>query len=409
MEAGEGLSLEQIRVFLEGAENIRFEGRQRPEVYEWVTRTVREQRYDERGRAEKGVLRAYVGKMTGLSRAQVTRLLRRYAEDREVKEKRYRRNRFASRYTRADIELLAEVDEAHDNLSGPATQKLLYRAMHEFGDQRYERLASISAAHIYNLRKTSTYRQKRVRYEKTKATQVSIGERRAPRPEGKPGYIGVDTVHQGDLEGAKGVYHINAVDEVTQWQVVGATTQISETFLLPVLGSMLEQFPFEIRGFHSDNGSEFINHTVARLLEKLRIEQTRSRPRRSNDNGLAEAKNGAVIRKHMGYGHIASAHAETINAFYSDYFNPYLNFHRPCGQAEIVEGEKGKRRRVYRWYATPWEVLRQLPGIAGYLKPDITIDALNAVARAETDHAAARRMQEAKRKLFSSFHQKRTA
>ena len=403
------MSLEQIRAFLEGAENVRFEGRQRSEVYTWVTRTVREQRYEERGRAEKGVVRAYVGKMTGLSRAQVTRLLKRFAEDREVTEKRYRRNRFASRYTRADVELLAEVDEVHETLSGPATQKLLYRALHEFGDQRYERLAAISAAHIYNLRKTSTYRQKRVRYEKTKATQVSIGERRAPRPEGKPGYIRVDTVHQGDLEGVKGVYHINAVDEVTQWQVVGATTQISEAFLLPVLGSMLEQFPFEIRGFHSDNGSEFINHTVARLLEKLRIEQTKSRPRRSNDNGLAEAKNGAVIRKHMGYGHIASAHAEAINAFYSNHFNPYLNFHRPCGLAEIVEGEKGKRRRIYRWYATPWEVLRQLPGIAGYLKPDITIDALNAVARAESDNAAARGMQQAKRKLFSSFQQKRTA
>ena len=403
------MSLDQIRAFLEGAEGVRFEGRQRTEVYEWVTRTLREQGYDQQSRASKGLIRAYIGKMTGLSRAQVSRLLKRYAEAREVKEKQYRRNRFASRYMRADIELLAEVDEVHENLSGPATQKILYRALHEFSDKAYERLASISPAHIYNLRKSSTYRQKRLRYEKTKAAQVSIGERRAPQPDGKPGYIRVDTVHQGDLEGVKGVYHINAVDQVTQWQVVGAAPQISEAFLLPVLASMLEQFPFEIRGFHSDNGSEFINHTVARLLEKLRIEQTKSRPRRSNDNGLAEAKNGAVIRKHMGYGHIASAHAEAINAFYSNDFNSYLNYHRPCGQAEIVEGEKGKRRRVYRWYATPWEVLRQLPGVAGYLKPDLTIDALNAIARAETDNAAARRMQEARRKLFSSFHQKRTA
>jgi transposase InsO family protein len=409
MEAGERMSLDQIRAFLEGAEVVRFQGRQRTEVYEWVTRTLREQRYDQQRRAAKGLIRAYLGKVTGLSRAQVTRLLQRYAEKREVREKHYRRNRFANRYTKADIELLAEVDEAHENLSGPATQKILYRGLYEFGDSRYERLAAISAAHIYNLRKSSTYRQKRLRYEKTKATQVSIGERRAPRPDGKPGYIRVDTVHQGDLEGVKGVYHINAVDEVTQWQIVGATTQISEAFLLPVLESMLEQFPFRIRGFHSDNGSEFINHTVARLLEKLRVEQTKSRPRRSNDNGLAEAKNGAVIRKHMGYGHIASEHAEAIDAFYSNDFNPYLNYHRPCGQAEMVEGEKGKRRRVYRWYATPWEVLWQLPGVAGYLKPDLTMDALRALARAETDTDAARRMQEARRKLFSSFHVKRTA
>ena len=134
-----------------------------------------------------------------------------------------------------------------------------------------------------------------------------MGERRRPAPDSRPGYLRVDTVHQGDLEGIKGVYHINAVDEVTQWEIVGAAPQISEAYLLPVLHAMLEQFPFRIRGFHSDNGSEFINHTVAQLLNKLLIEQTKSRPRRSNDNGLVEAKNGAVVRKHMGYTHIAGA------------------------------------------------------------------------------------------------------
>ena len=111
----------------------------------------------------------------------------------------------------------------------------------------------------------------------------------------------MDTVHPGDLGGVKGAYHINALDEVTQWQVVGATAQISEAYWQPVLKARLRQFPFHLRGFHSDNGSEFIHHTVAKLLNKLLIEQTRSRPRHSNDNGLAEANHGAVVRKHMGY------------------------------------------------------------------------------------------------------------
>src|SRR3954451_22491555 len=339
MEAGEPMSLEQIQAFLKGSEGIRFEGKSRAEIYEWVTQTLRQQGYERLGRAAKGLIRVYIGKVTGLSRAQVTRLLTCFSEQREVRAKVYRRNRFATRYSRADIELLAEADEAHETLSGPATQKILYRALHEFGDQRYERLATISASHIYNLRKSRTYRQKRVRYEKTRPVRVAIGERRPPKPEGKPGYLRVDTVHQGDQDGLKGVYHINAVDEVTQWQVVGAAAQISEAFLLPVLESMMEQFPFTIRGFHSDNGSYFINHTVAGLLEKLRIEQTKSRPRRSNDNGLAEAKNGAVIRKHMGYGHIGSAHAEAINTFCETHLNPYLNFHRA-----VRPGRAGRRR-----------------------------------------------------------------
>jgi transposase InsO family protein len=136
-------------------------------------------------------------------------------------------------------------------------------------------------AHLYNLRKHRSYREKRLVFTKTRPTPVTMGERRRPEPEGRPGYLRIDTVHQGDMDGAKGVYHINAVDEVTQWQIVGATPPISEAWLKPVLESMLAQFPFRIRGFHSDNGSEFINHPVSGMLNKLLIEQTKSRPRHS--------------------------------------------------------------------------------------------------------------------------------
>lgn len=172
---------------------------------------------------------------------------------------------------------------------------------------------------------------------------------------------------------------------------------------------MLAQFPFRIRGFHSDNGSEFINHTVAALLNKLLIEQTKSRPRHSNDNGLVESKNGAVIRMHMGFDHIASSHAEGINAFYEQHFNPYLNFHRPSGVPELKKDNQGKTRRIYKWYATPWEILRQLPGLAGYLKEEVTIEQLERQAGIQSDTGAAMRMQEARRKLFASFVQRRIA
>jgi transposase InsO family protein len=404
---GERLSLEQIQAFLEASGEIEFAASGRQEVYGWVTRTLGEQEYWRQGREGKGLLRLYIGKMTGLSRAQVTRLITRYKETGSVSEKPYRRNRFESRYTNSDIELLADVDQAHGTLSGPATQKILYRALHDYGDRRYERLAAVSVAHIYNLRKSRRYRSSLVEYQKTRPVQTAIGERRRPDPQGRPGYLRVDTVHQGDLEGVKGVYYINAVDEVTQWQVVGATAQISEAYLIPVLESMLAQFPFQIRGFHSDNGSEFINHTVAKLLNKLLVEQTKSRPRRSNDNGLVEAKNGAVIRKHRGYGHIASVHATAIDEFCRQYFNPYLNFHRPCGVPETVTSRKGKQRRVYRWYATPFEILRQLP--ARHLKGDVTVGELERVACAESDTTAAQKMQKAKQKLFDRIRQKRTA
>jgi hypothetical protein len=157
-------------------------------------------------------------------------------------------------------------------------------------------------------------------------------------------------VHQGDQDGVKGVYHLNRVDEVTQWQVLGAVEQIGEAWLKPALEAALAQFPFQLKGFHSDNGSEFINYRVAAMLHKLFIEQTKSRPRRSNDNGRVESKNGAVVRKHMGYLHIEAQHAEPIQTFYQEHLNPYLNFHRPCGQADMQPDAQGKQRRVYRRY-----------------------------------------------------------
>src|SRR6267154_1584532 len=396
MENTEKLSLEQIRAFLEASQEVRFEATRRHEIYEWVTRTICYQEYWKQKRTIKGLLRQYMATMTGLSRAQVTRLIARYKEAGQVQERGYRRNRFAKHYTAADVDLLGTVDEAHGTLSGPATQKILYRGLYQYRDERYRRLATISVPHIYNLRKDQAYRKRRITYQKTRPVKVAIGERRKPTPEGKPGYLRIDTVHQGDLDGVKGVYYINAVDEVTQWQVIGATSQISETWLIPVLIAMLEQFPFRILGFHSDNGSEFINGRVAELLNKLLIEQTKSPPRHSNDNGLVESKNGAVIRKHMGFGHIGCEHADRINVFYKEQFNPYLNFHRPCGVPELKTEPRGKTRRIYKWYATPWEILRQLPDLARYLRPEITVRGLERMARAESDTEAARNMQQAK-------------
>jgi transposase InsO family protein len=400
MQVGEKLRLEQIQEFLEASQEWQFEGRERPQIYEWVTSLLRQHSYGQQGRAAKGLLRRYLIKMSGMSRAQMTRLIAQYGEEGHVKVAAYRRHRFATKYTRADVALLASVDEAHETLSGPATRQILKREYVAYGQLEYERLATISVAQLYRFRKQATYRQRRLQFNKTRPTPIAIGERRRPEPEGRPGYLRVDTVHQGDREGVKGVYHINAVDEVTQWQVVGCTPAISEAWLEPLLESMLQQFPFVIRGFHSDNGSEFVNHTVAKLLGKLLIEQTKSRPRHSNDNGLVEAKNGAVIRKHMGFSHIAAPHAERIQGFYEEHFNRYLNFHRPCAQADVEVDAKGKQRRRYRRYQTPLETLLALPEPKQYLRRGVTVRSLQQIAQSMSDTQAARQMQQAKQELF---------
>jgi len=386
--------------FVEASEAIRFESKNREQVYGWLERVLVGQEYAQQGKSARGLVRRYIEKMTGLSRAQVTRLIARYSATGRVQPTVYRRRRFPERFTRADIELLASVDEAHETLSGPATRRILEREVELYGKQEYARLAGISVAHLYNLRKSQRYRERRLNYVKTRPTAVSIGERRKPDPQGQPGYLRLDTVHQGDQPEAKGVFHINAVDEVLQWQIVGATPRISEAYLKPVLEAMLRQFPFRIQGFHTDNGSEFINRTVAGLLNKLLIEQTKSRPRQSGDNGLVETKNGAVIRKHIGYGYIDAGHADRINDFYREYLNPYLNYHRPCAQADVAIDERGRKRVRYKRYQTPLETLLALEKPAQYLRQGLSINALKRIAAALSDTDAARRMQQAKSKLF---------
>ena len=405
MQEAEQLSLDQIQAFLKASQAIRFEGKTREQIYSWVEKVLVHHHYQQPGRRARGLVRRYLEKMTGLSRAQVTRLIERYRQGGKVQVTAYRRHRFAQHYTAADVELLARVDEAHETLSGPATRRILEREHQQYGKPEYERLAAISVAHLYNLRQRPKYRQQRLHYTKTRATTVPIGERRRPDPQGQPGFLRVDTVHQGDQQGHKGVYHINAVDEVTQWQIVVAVPRISEAFLLPALEAMLAQFPFRILGFHTDNGSEFINATVARLLNKLLIAQTKSRPRHSNDNGLVETKNGAVIRKHMGYGYIPAEHAERIQQFYSAHLNPYLNYHRPCAQADIEVDGKGRQRRYYRRYQTPLETLLALSPPASALRQGLTLAVLQRIAAAVSDTEAAQRMQQAKGKLFEQLRQ----
>jgi transposase InsO family protein len=390
----EKLSLVEIAALLAASESVRFSGCGRTEIYGWVERLLCHHEYSLQGRRSKGLLRAYVERMTGFSRAQSTRLIGGYVRTGRVVGKPSGRPRYQRHYTAADIALLAAVDEAHERLSGPATRHILKREFEVYGKTEFERLAKLSNGHLYNLRRSPRYGLRH--YEKTRPTAVQIGERKKPAPNGQPGFLRIDTVHQGDGPEGKGIYHINAVDEVTQWEVALAVERISEAWLMPLLQSILQQFPFVILNFHSDNGSEFINKTVAQLLEKLLIEQTKSRPRKSGDNGLVETKNAAIIRKHIGWGHISPVHVAPLNQFYTGFLNPYVNYHRPSAQAQVLIDAKGRKRRIYKQWQTPFEKLLSLDRPQQFLRPGLSINALKRVAASMSDTESARSMQQAK-------------
>lgn len=398
--------MEQMRAFLEGTSEVEFRTCGRAERHAWIAQTLEQAGYLRLRRKERGVTIRYLCRVTGTSRQQMTRLIAQWRETGRIEDGRKGPAKpFATRYTAPDVGLLADVDTVHGQLSGPATKKLCERAFLLFGDKRFERLARISVAHLYNLRGSKAYRKKRGKVEKTKPTRVNIGERRVPRPEGRPGYVRVDSVHSGDWDGAKGLYFINAVDEVTQFQFVAAVPRLGERDLLPALQELLDAFPFTILGFHADNGSEYVNHKVAGMLNKLLVEFTKSRARRSNDNALVESKNGSVVRKHMGYGHIPARAANACNVFLRAHLWPYLNFHRPCHFSTTQIDAKGRQRKRYRYedLMTPYEKFKSLPNAAQYLKKGWSLKKLDRLAGELSDHEAAKRMNEAKDKLFQGL------
>jgi len=400
------LTLSQVRSFLNGTVALDFAVAPE-ERYAFIARTLRRFSYARLKRADKSVVLRFLARVSGYSRQQLTRLVQRVcAQGPLLKRYRASRTSFARTFTSADVLLLAHTDTLHGTLSGPATKKLMERAHHVFGEARYERLATISVAHLYNLRKRAGYQRHRQVWTKTRPVTLAIGERRAPAPDNRPGYLRVDSVHQGDQDGVKGLYHINAVDCVTQFEVVATCERISEAFLIPVLEALLQSFPFAIRGFHSDNGSEYINHHVAKLLNKLLIEEhTKSRSRHSNDNAQAESKNGAIVRKHFGYSHIPQRFASLMNAFCREHLNPYVNFHRPCLFAETITDAKGRQRKRYPYelMMTPYEKLKSLPKAHQFLKPGITLKQLDSQALAMSDNDAAQRLNDARTVLFKTI------
>ncbi len=204
----------QLRAFLDGTLEIQFQPvRDDAQRYGFIAAVLKRFAYRRLGRADKAVVLRYIERTAGYSRQQLTRLVRRFLDCASL-AKRYRApaQGFARKFTPVDVALLAHTDALHGTLSGPATKLIMQRAYGRFADSRYERLASLSVSHLYNLRGQVGYQAKRLHWTKTRGHSIPIGERRAPAPEGRPGFIRIDSLHQGDQDGVKGLYHINAVD-----------------------------------------------------------------------------------------------------------------------------------------------------------------------------------------------------
>jgi len=396
-----------MAAYVSGSSAVSLHCQNKIEAYKYIQRVLIMHSYVALKKPAKSILRSYLMAVTGYAKAQMDRLIGQYVASGGIAPALRTQPTFAGKYLPEDIVELARIDELHEDLSGPAIVNILKREFTVFGNQACVRLKDLSASHLYNLRKTNRYQRRHMTFTRTKAATVPIGERTKPRNNGQPGFLRVDSVHQGDKDGEKGVYHINLVDEVTQWEVIVCVEGISEMFMIPALTAAMNLFPFMMLNFHADNGSEYINQKVATLLQRMLVKLTKSRPYHSGDNGLAETKNGSIIRKAFGWIHIprTAENVAAMNRWYAAWFVPYLNFHRPCGYRITTISDKGKRTHRYPkdGYMIPYEKLKSLPNAAQYLKPGSTFELLDYQAYAMSDTQWAEAMQLQKTAMWASI------
>ena len=384
-------TVKDIEQFLTQAHKITFVRKDQKQAYEWIEDILVKFNYICLAKKEKSVIKQYIAAMTHYSRAQITRLITSYVQTGGVEPKSAKRHSFPKRYSIDDIRILVQTDKLHNYPNGYALKRILIRMHTVFSDKKFENISQISPQHIYNLRKSVYYRKLRAHYEKTKPTVINIGIRKKPSPKETPGYLRVDSVHQGREPGYPGAFHINTIDEVVQWEIIGAVKELTREHIKPLLKIIINAYPFIIKGFHADNGSEFINYQIAQMLNKLLIELTKSRPRHCNDNALVESKNGSIIRKWLGYDFIPDKAAYLLNRFYLGSFNEYLNFHRPCAFATEIRNEKGKIKKTYKPqdYITPYEKFRSIKNCEQFLKPNVSLKQLYAIALRISDNEMA--------------------
>jgi len=386
----------QLVAFLKASQQVVVSLRDAPlaEKYCFITKTIKQFSYQNLSKKDKHTVILYLHKVTGYKKQRLYQLVKR-AEKRTLQKASYARAHPTKIYVTKDIKKLEATDELHLRLSEDATKEILRREYEVFHHQEYQTISRISHSHITNLRHSDVYKSSWINH--TKSRQVPIGETRKPENYGKPGSIRVDSVSQKDI------YHINCVDEITQWEIVFCVPQLSESCMEPALMEIFDQYPFALFNFHSDRGKETINYVVADLLQRLVIRQTKSRSYHSGDNALVETKNGSIIRKNMGWEHINQKMCDPINVYYKKYFNPYLNYHRPCAYPTIETDSKGKKKKVYNRYEMPYEFLKSLPKAKEYLKQGITFEQLDKIAYSLSDNEFATIMREEERKLFQEI------
>ena len=360
------LSIEQIKNLL-NVENLDIRIDNNKDAYTWINSLLTSVKYNSLRKKDKHYVILYISKVLNLSVGRTRHLASMWSKKGDLEYRKYKRSHIYRKYSIEDILLVLETFNNH-KINGNAIKKILQDEYNIYGRKEYSNISNISSSYIYTLLKNNNHN-----LSKTKAVHTDIGIREPLKKDGKAGHLSIDTVHQKESNKCKEFYYINVIDFHTQWQLIYVVKQVSERYLLPVLQDMLNTFPFEIIEIHSDNGFEYINHKVSKILTGLHIKQLKSRPYKSEDNGQIETKN-TIIRKEMGYFPMSDKYIEPLSMFFSKYYNDYLNYHHPCAYPTMTKDNKGRIRRKYSQsnYMTPYQKLKEIDPQSTTLKKGVS-------------------------------------
>lgn len=218
-------SLEDVRAFLAGSTTMEFSITEQDERYRWIEQPLQRFHYRTLGRSERGVVLRYLQRVSCYSRQTLTRLVAQYQPSGELR----RRQRTVPGFQRNHT--LKMPDCWMSCMAGAAAKKLCERMYRVHGDARFESLSHISVSLLDNLRRAAGYPRQRRHFEKTRLTRAQIAQRRKPDPRvGTPAIRASIPSIRAIWTASRG-YHINAVDEVTQFRCVFSVQRIGERFL----------------------------------------------------------------------------------------------------------------------------------------------------------------------------------
>jgi len=338
-------------------------------------------RYGKRGKKGKTVLINELCEQWGYERKHAIKLLNgTFFQKKKTKRKRGR----PARYGKEVIEVLLFLAKASDWPCGKrlAVIKTLWLPYYEEAHGKLEpeireQLKSISAAQIDRL--LAPYKVKR---GKSWTKPGSILKTQIPiRTDNwdvtMPGFFEADTVaHCGGSLEESFIWSLTFTDIYSQWTCNRATWNKGAAGVVEAIACIEKNLPFEILGFDSDNGSEFLNYHLIDYFHKRpkKVGFTRSRPYHKNDNAYVEQKNYTHVRHLLGYDRLEDPEMiPLINELYREVWEPYNNFFMPCMKLIKKERHGSKIKRLHDKPLTPCDRLLQSSHLSEEIKEELRL------------------------------------